>query len=50
MLRDGLIKKPFLLLLFQKIDPLLIRYPSLDPLSFREIVEDFCKNESEHIP
>jgi len=50
MLRDGLIKKPFLLLLFQKIEPLLIRYPSLDPLSFREIVENFCNRETKDTP
>lgn len=50
MLRDGLILKPFLLSLFQKIEPLLIRYPSLDPLSFREIVENFCNGESKDTP
>jgi hypothetical protein len=42
MLRDGLIKKPLLLDLFRQIEANLIRYPALDPASFREMVEDFC--------
>ena len=44
MLRDGLIGKQFLLSLFLKIEPMLIRYPSLDPMSFRDIVEAFCRD------
>lgn len=44
MLRDGLIGKQFLLSLFLKTEPMLIRYPSLDPMSFRDIVEAFCRD------
>lgn len=43
MLRDGLIEKKLLMELFHHIEPDLIRYPSLDPQSFRETVEEFCK-------
>jgi len=50
MLRDGLIRKKPLRALFLDIEPMLIRYPSLDPLSFREIVESFCDGESDHAP
>ncbi len=46
MLRDGLIEKKFLLNLFDQIDPMLIRYPALDPKSFRDIVENFCNPEA----
>jgi hypothetical protein len=46
MLRDGLVRKDLLLELFGQIEPALIRYPSLDPGSFREIVVNFCKDES----
>jgi hypothetical protein len=42
MLRDGLIRKELLLELFSLIEPALIRYPALDPASFREVVETFC--------
>jgi hypothetical protein len=42
MLRDGLIQKEILLDLFTGIEPMLIRYPSLDPKSFRGVVENFC--------
>lgn len=42
MLRDGLIKKILLLKFFTQIEPMLIRYPSLDPKTFREVVESFC--------
>ena len=42
MLRDGLIRKKMLLGLFDQIEPLLIRYPALDPQSFRDVVENFC--------
>jgi hypothetical protein len=45
MLRDGLIRKDLLLELFSQIEPALIRYPSLDPESFREIVANFCNDE-----
>lgn len=50
MLQDGLIQKDLLLEFFQEIEPMLIRYPSLDPKSFRSIVLDFSKAESEHGP
>lgn len=46
MLRDGLVRNDLLLELFEQIEPNLIRYPSLDPGSFREIVVNFCMNES----
>ena len=46
MLQDALIRKDLLLDLFRQIEPALIRYPSLDPESFREIVEKFCNGES----
>jgi hypothetical protein len=46
MLRDGLIQKNLLLEFFSQIEPLLIRYPSLDPKTFREIVENFCNGAS----
>lgn len=46
MLRDGLIEKKRLLDLFTEIEPWLIRYPALDPESFRGIVESFCHSES----
>ncbi len=46
MLRDELIRKDLLLKWFLKIEPMLIRYPSLDPKSFRDIVEKFCKDGS----
>jgi hypothetical protein len=45
MLRDGLIRKTLLLDLFNQIAPLLIRYPALDPQSFRDVVETFCAEE-----
>jgi hypothetical protein len=50
MLRDELIRKDLLLELFLKIEPMLIRYPSLDPKSFRSIVESFCKGEADYTP
>ena len=50
MLRDGLIRKNPLLALFMEIEPMLIRYPSLDPLSFLDIVESFCGDVSDQTP
>lgn len=50
MLRDGLIRKDRLLKLFSEIEPKLIRYPSLDPASFRGVVEAFCEGESNQQP
>jgi hypothetical protein len=46
MLRDKLIRKDLLLKLFIQIEPLLIRYPSLDPHSFRHTIESFCHDPS----
>jgi hypothetical protein len=45
MLRDGLITKNRLFQLFARIEPALIRYPALDPQTFRDIVVAFCKTE-----
>jgi hypothetical protein len=49
MLQDGLIRKNLLLELFEQIDPYLIRYPALDPISFRNTVEAFCTCKSDVI-
>lgn len=46
MLHDGLIAKAPLLDFFSHIEPELIRYPALDPGSFRQAVERFCCHES----
>ncbi|MEN9991243.1 MAG: hypothetical protein RLZZ224_945 [Verrucomicrobiota bacterium] len=45
MLRDRLIDQKRLLDFFTQIEPNLIRYPALDPQSFRETVETFCHSE-----
>jgi len=50
MLKDELIRKDQLLDLFLRIEPQLIRYPSLDPISFREIVETFCTDNTDTRP
>ena len=42
MLRIGLIERPELWRLFLAIEPNLIRYPALDPESFRIVVDQFC--------
>jgi hypothetical protein len=42
MLRSGLIRREFLFQQFLLIEAQLIRYPALDPCSFRQVVEDFC--------
>lgn len=44
MLVNGLIEKDRLWVLFQQIEPALIRYPALDPKCFRDVVEAFCKS------
>ena len=46
MFRQGLIEKTLLMNLFTFIEPQLIRYPALDPKSFRETVEQFCNQNS----
>lgn len=42
MLRDGLIRTDKLQEMFNTIEPDLIRYPAVDPASFRASVEKFC--------
>ena len=42
MLRDGLIQKQRLQEMFALIEPGLIRYPAIDPASFRAAVTEFC--------
>ena len=42
MLKDGLIGSSELLRMFAQIEPELIRYPAIDPASFRAAVEQFC--------
>jgi hypothetical protein len=44
MLRDGLIRLGSLREMFDQIEPALIRYPAVDPASFRAAVEDFCRS------
>jgi hypothetical protein len=39
MLERGLIDRSSLLTLFEQIEPLLYRYPAIDPSSFRASVE-----------
>lgn len=42
MLQAGLIQKPRLWEMFQQIEPQLIRYPAVDPATFRAAVKEFC--------
>lgn len=42
MLQSGLVETGMLLEKFGKIEPQLIRYPAIDPASFRAAVEEFC--------
>ena len=44
MLHSGLIGKDPLFQHFLKIEPQLIRYPALDPASFRRTIVEFCTN------
>jgi len=44
MLRSGLIRRDLLWQQFRLIEPQLIRYPALDPASFRQTVEQFCND------
>jgi len=46
MLQSGLIRRDLLFLQFLQIEPLLIRYPALDPKSFRAVVAEFCQESS----
>jgi len=50
MLQSGLIGRDLLLQQFQQIEPQLIRYPALDPVSFRTVVEEFCQSPLETRP
>lgn len=43
MLRAGMIQLDRLLEMFSEIEPQLIRYPAIDPASFRSAVVDFCQ-------
>ena len=47
MLQSGLIRRDLLLQQFLRIEPQLIRYPALDPGSFRQAVEEFCNDASD---
>lgn len=42
MLKDGLVQMPRLKEFFAQIEPQLIRYPAIDPATFRAAVEIFC--------
>ncbi len=42
MLKDGLIEIATLREMFARIEPQIIRYPAIDPASFRAAVEKFC--------
>ena len=46
MLRAGMVDKELLLALFRDIEPLLIRYPALDPAGFRTSVTEFLRQSS----
>lgn len=50
MLRDGLIEKDLLMMLFTRIESDLIRFPALDPKSFRDTVVRFCQDETPSHP
>jgi hypothetical protein len=47
MLHDDLIRRDLLFQLFLNIEPMLIRYPSLDPKTFRTVVAEFCQDPSD---
>lgn len=40
--RNGLVQKDRLRKMFALIEPMLIRYPAIDPASFRAAVDKFC--------
>jgi hypothetical protein len=44
LLRAGLIRADRLQEMFDSIEPDLIRYPAIDPPSFRAVVDEFCKS------
>lgn len=47
MLRRGWVDRRELLRLFEEIEPLLYRYPAVDPASFRRAVEEVARTEGE---
>jgi len=47
MLRDGLIRCRQLQEMFDSIESELIRYPAIDPASFRTAVEEFCRSAAD---
>ena len=50
MLAAGLVQRDLLLQYFAQIEPRLIRYPALDPRTFRQAVEAFCDDSSNPVP
>lgn len=44
LLREGLIQKNRLWEMFAEIEPQLVRYPAIDPASFRAAVVEFCND------
>jgi hypothetical protein len=50
MLNTGWIEKQTLLELFQQIEPMLIRYPSIDPDTFRNSVIRCCESKMKEQP
>lgn len=42
LLRTGLIETRRLREMFAQIEPQLLRYPAIDPASFRAAVQEFC--------
>lgn len=46
MIRSGAVDRGKLLFHFEQIEPLLYRYPALDPASFRKAVEQVCKPDA----
>lgn len=47
MAAAGLIERVELARLHEEIEPLLFRYPAIDPAEFRSAVEDFCRVSSD---
>jgi len=50
MLRSKLVHRGRLLEFLAVIEPSLIRYPAIDPVSFRQVVEEFCGEPTESPP
>jgi hypothetical protein len=47
MIRRGLVDRARLMQLFEQIEPLLYRFPAIDPASFRRAVVRVCGTENE---